>query len=172
MNPSRPAFPFGVRTVPANHDGNRGSRNPFPPQDRWPQFRRTIARRQGTPREWIYCWYYDLYKGRPPQAREGELARTHRYKLYRDGRFIDLLGDSEEMNPLDSSRLTAEQRDIHAQLESVIQHYTRPDGMSVTRRVRRKPNNNDKKTRPSVSRYAQIRPAPNPLRCSPPHHSG
>jgi arylsulfatase A len=87
-----------------------------------PQLRGAI----GEPRQWIYCWYYDLYKGRPPRPREGELARTHRYKLHRDGKFIDVLSDPDESHPLELTALTAEQQMVRANLESVIQRYTRP----------------------------------------------
>jgi arylsulfatase A len=81
---------------------------------------------RGAPREWIYTWYYDLYQERPPSPRNGETARTHRYKLHRDGRFIDVLNDPDESHPIDAAALTAEQRAVRTKLEAVIQQHTRP----------------------------------------------
>jgi arylsulfatase A len=45
-------------------------------------------------RDWYYCWYA------PRGKFVGEFAATADYKLYRDGRFIDLRKDPTESSPL------------------------------------------------------------------------
>lgn len=46
---------------------------------------------KGNPRDWIYCWYSP--RGEPLQ----EFAFNQRYKLHRDGRFLEVSATGEEM---------------------------------------------------------------------------
>jgi arylsulfatase A len=58
----------------------------------------------GRPREWVYCW----------DAREGgaqaalEFVLDQRFKLYRNGKFLDLTLDIEEQQPLDIASLAGD----------------------------------------------------------------
>ncbi len=60
---------------------------------------------QGQPREWIYSWYSPR-QGTDMTVRE--FAFSHRYKLYRSGRFFDLGKDMEEKSPLKITSLEGE----------------------------------------------------------------
>ena len=71
--------------------------------------------KKGNPREWIYCWY-----SRNGGMKGDEYARTQRYKLHRDGRFIDVANDPLEIKPLDTGKLEAAQRKTLAMLQSVL----------------------------------------------------
>lgn len=106
---------FGSAPVPSNLrlDGRS-----FAPQ---------LRGEPGDPRDWVYCWYFR--NGKPVDGSKnhtaGEFARNHRYKLYRNGDFYDVLEDFYERNPLEVSSLQPEQRKIHTKLEVVIQQNTR-----------------------------------------------
>jgi arylsulfatase A len=57
---------------------------------------------KGSPREWIYSWYS------PRQGADRtvkEFAFNHRFKLYRDGSFHDLVKDPGEREPLSVAKL-------------------------------------------------------------------
>ena len=69
----------------------------------------------GNPREWTYCWY-----SRNGGMKGDEYARTQRYKLHRDGRFIDVAADPLEVNPLDTGKLGAATRKTRAMLQKVL----------------------------------------------------
>ena len=71
--------------------------------------------KKGNPREWTYCWY-----SRNGGMKGDEYARTQRYKLHRDGRFIDVANDPLEIKPLDTGKLEAAQRKTLAMLQSVL----------------------------------------------------
>jgi len=82
--------------------------------------------RAGSPREWIYCWYFRNGKPVPPGGfRGGELARNKQYKLYADGRLFHVAGDPLERNPLDQDKLDGEQKKVRDLLRGVIQTHTR-----------------------------------------------
>jgi arylsulfatase A len=73
----------------------------------------------GSPREWIYCWY----------ARNGgatadrEFAMNQRFKLYRDGQLFDLSLDLDEQRPLDPGALSAEATAASNQLQAVLDQF-------------------------------------------------
>ena len=69
----------------------------------------------GSPREWTYCWY-----SRNGGMKGDEYARTQRYKLHRDGRFIDVANDPLEVKPIDTGKLDNAQRKILAMLQKVL----------------------------------------------------
>ena len=70
----------------------------------------------GEPREWIYCWYERNGK----RNKASQHIRNQRFKLYRDGRFYDVLTDPQESNPLDTAALTEEAAAIHHQFKETI----------------------------------------------------
>jgi len=77
-------------------------------------------------RDFIYCWHFR--NGRPVETKPktaGEFARNRRYKLYRDGRFYDVLADFYEERPIDPQRLDRDQRAIRERLRAVIMDHTR-----------------------------------------------
>lgn len=57
---------------------------------------------KGQPREWLYHWYSPRQNN---NLKVTEYAFDHHYKLYRDGRLIDLAADPLEKNPLDLATL-------------------------------------------------------------------
>lgn len=81
--------------------------------------------RHPTPREWSYCWYLrdEEVHPDPTEPNLRVFARTARYKLYRDGRFFDVLNDREELRPLSAADLDPATAAIHAQLLAVIERY-------------------------------------------------
>jgi arylsulfatase A len=58
-----------------------------------------IKGEKGNPRQWIFCHYSPLH-GAEINKHSARFFRDHRYKLYHDGRFYDLLTDNEETNPI------------------------------------------------------------------------
>jgi arylsulfatase A len=74
---------------------------------------------EGSPREWIYCWY----------ARQGgmdpdfEFAMSERFKLYRDGALYDLENDPDEKQPLDGESLSTEAAAARAVLAEALARY-------------------------------------------------
>ena len=82
----------------------------------------------GKPRDYVYCWY-----NRSMKPGEGKVtARNQRYKLYRDGKFYDVLNDVQEKIPLDPTGLSAEQLEIKAALQKVIEHYNQFDPLTAS----------------------------------------
>jgi arylsulfatase A len=80
----------------------------------------------GNPREWIYCWY-----SRGGQADKARVfARNQRYKLFGDGRFLDM-ADGYQPQPLDVTRLTGTAAKDYRLLKSVLDKYedARPEGL-------------------------------------------
>lgn len=78
----------------------------------------------GTPRPWIYCWFYRNGNVREPGG--GEFARTRRYKYDLANGFYDLEADPGEDHPIDLEQLTDEQREVHDALRAVVEGFQRP----------------------------------------------
>ncbi|NLX96114.1 MAG: sulfatase-like hydrolase/transferase [Rhodopirellula sp.] len=57
---------------------------------------------RGIPRDWLYCWYSPRQRA---DRTVREFAWDHRHKLYRDGRFFDLVADPDETSPLNFTQL-------------------------------------------------------------------
>ena len=96
-----------------------------PPPDRvldGQSFLPQLRGEEGDPREWIYSWFSRTGQG------WREFARTHRYKLFKNGRFFDLIQDPEQEEPLESDALDANARSARDLLEGVLDRYkdTRP----------------------------------------------
>ncbi len=86
----------------------------------WPR----IEGKAGNPRNWLFTWYFPRpfaekldHPYRHPEIR---YARDARYKLYGDGRFVDLAGDPREEKP--SPREGAAYRGLEAALEQMPAH--------------------------------------------------
>ena len=75
--------------------------------------------RKGNPREYVYSWF----SGKGDEKDALVFARTHRYKLYRNGGFYDLVADNLEQAPLADTSLTEEQKQVRDQLQKAIDHY-------------------------------------------------
>jgi arylsulfatase A len=86
-----------------------------------------LTGRPGTPREWAYCWF-----SRNGGPRGQQWARNQRYKLYADGRFLDVSADVLEERPLPGESLTAEQRTTRARLQQVLDRFrdARPEAVA------------------------------------------
>ncbi len=73
---------------------------------------------KGNPREWIYMWYN---RGGGKKA-QFEFARTPRYKLFRDGAFLDMT-DGYDPRKLTAGDLTAEQQAVRDLLQGALDKY-------------------------------------------------
>ncbi len=71
---------------------------------------------KGSPREWSYCWY-------APHNQEVkfEFAQDLKYKLYRDGPFVEKISDQEE-KPL-TDNLSAEAKASREKLAKALEQY-------------------------------------------------
>ena len=76
-----------------------------------------------TPRDFVYCWYNR--KATPGKTKI--FARNQRYKLYQTGKFYDISNDLWEKTALAESNLSAEQQEIRASLQDVLDHYKQFD---------------------------------------------
>lgn len=72
----------------------------------------------GQPRAWSYCWY--AKDGGPTGV---EFTRTQRYKLYADGRFLDLDADPLEQKPLSPSQQSTELSQVRADLRAALDQF-------------------------------------------------
>ena len=90
----------------------------------WPQLRGE----KGSPRQWSYCWYAP----RKDQL-QFEFAQDVKFKLYRDGRFVDLQNDPEEKSPLIVADLSGSASVARAKLAEVLEQFrdARPAGMAA-----------------------------------------
>lgn len=73
----------------------------------------------GNPRDWIYCWY-----ARNGGATGKEFARDQRYKLYRSGKFFDVVNDVLEEHPLDVNDLDQNAENVHTLLKLGLDQHT------------------------------------------------
>lgn len=69
---------------------------------------------KGTPRKWIFSHYSPIHS---PGANKhsARFFRDHRYKLYHDGRFYDLVKDIEETQPIPEGKGSPEAEKIRKQ---------------------------------------------------------
>jgi arylsulfatase A-like enzyme len=80
----------------------------------------------GKPREWSFFWH-DPRPGWDKENRTRQIfALDHRFKLYHDGRFFDLVTDAAETTPLPVDRLSVAQRAGRERLEQVIARQLEP----------------------------------------------
>jgi len=70
----------------------------------------------GEPRKWIHIFYHP----RPEKGMSLAFVRTQRYKLYRDGRFYDVLNDVKEESPLGTSGLSRQALDAKTLLSAAL----------------------------------------------------
>jgi arylsulfatase A len=78
----------------------------------WPQ----LQGHAGSPREWSYCWYA------PHSELKFEFAHDVNFKLYRDGKFVEVVSDHEE-RPL-TGKLSAEAAQAKIKLAKVLEQYS------------------------------------------------
>lgn len=74
------------------------------------------------PRKWLYSWYWPNQNAQASATPPTELARTHRYKLYRDGRFLELDGKYGEVT-LDPKQLSADAQAAHQLLSGALDQF-------------------------------------------------
>jgi len=75
---------------------------------------------QGTPRQWLYCWYSPRQRA---DLTVREFAADHHYKLYRDGRFFDLTVDPDETVPHQVAALAGEAAGAAKKLQAVLDQF-------------------------------------------------
>jgi len=75
---------------------------------------------QSTPREWLYAWYWPNQNAKGPEP--VDFARTHRYKLYRDGRLFELDGRYGEQK-LETKSLDADATAARQLLTRALDQY-------------------------------------------------
>jgi arylsulfatase A len=76
-----------------------------------------IRGEKGQARDHTFCWYSRSGNFKKDLA---VFARNKRYKLYRDGRFFDLVNDRLEKSRLDDVALTPDQKEVKAMLQGVL----------------------------------------------------
>lgn len=93
---------------------------PVPAQVDGVSFLPQLKGQPGTPREWLYGWYSPRQK---PVLTVQEFAFDHRFKLYRDGRFFDLVADPLEKEALAVVALTGEPAAAATRLARVLDQF-------------------------------------------------
>jgi arylsulfatase A len=96
---------------------------PVPADTDGQSFLPSLLDQPGPRRDWIYFWHDPRNELGSPFH---EFVRGERYKLYRDGRFFDVLADRRELFPLDRQALEADARAAHAVLAAALDRYA-PD---------------------------------------------
>jgi arylsulfatase A len=90
-------------------------------------FYEQLLGRTGTPRETLYCWY-----ARGDALRNvREFAMTKQYKLYRNGRFFDVVADPDETEPRRIAELGGDAAEAASKLQSVLEQYANARPASV-----------------------------------------
>jgi arylsulfatase A-like enzyme len=87
-----------------------------------------VLGRNGTPREWTFCWF----DPRPGHGKEQythlvRYARTQRYKLYDDGRLFDVPADVLEQRPLGKGEGGAGAARARQELQVVLDRMAKPE---------------------------------------------
>jgi arylsulfatase A len=75
-----------------------------------------LGGKTGEARKWIHIFYHP----RPEKGMSLAFVRTQRYKLYRDGRFYDVLSDVNEESPLGLSGLSRQAMDAYTLLKAAL----------------------------------------------------
>jgi arylsulfatase A len=70
-----------------------------------------IKGEKGSPRKWIFS-HYDPLQSPGINKNSAEFFRNHQYKLYRDGRFFDLIADIEEKESIPKGKGSAEAESV------------------------------------------------------------
>jgi arylsulfatase A len=95
-----------------------GIREPREPLRDGRSFLPQLLGEPGQPRPWIYSWY--SRNGGPHAV---ELARNHRFKLYRGGGLFDVVADPKETRPLTGASLSTEARQARELLQAALDQY-------------------------------------------------
>lgn len=72
----------------------------------------------GNPRDWIYGWY-----ARDGKSNAREWVRNHNYKLYRSGDLFNVKDDLFEEHPIDSTRLSSQEQEIHKEFMQTLDYF-------------------------------------------------
>ena len=76
----------------------------------------------GTPREWAFVYYTPNQVGKAgTESKNAYWARTHRWKLYHDGRLYDMNKDVRELDPYLPSSDNAEAKTARTHLEAAFE---------------------------------------------------
>jgi len=86
-------------------------------------FAAQLCGKKGTPREWVFSHYWK--NGRSPDGTT-DSARNHRYRLYSDGRFYDVVTDVLEESPIKQG--SPEQNKVREKLKKAIETIRHNEG--------------------------------------------
>lgn len=75
-----------------------------------------VLGKRGNPKPYVYMYYKPLWG----KFTNGVFARNRAYKLYGDGRFINVEKDVLELQPLKTEGLTAQEKAVYKQLQAVL----------------------------------------------------
>ncbi|MCC9606102.1 sulfatase-like hydrolase/transferase [Blastopirellula sp. JC732] len=79
-------------------------------------FQPQLLGKPGTPREWFYCYY----NPRPEKTKPVRFVRDQRWKLYDDGRLIDVANDVLEKHPIADLDATPGAKEAHVKLAAAL----------------------------------------------------
>ncbi len=88
---------------------------------------------RGTPREWLYCWYSPRQRA---DLTVREFAADHHYKLYRDGRFFDLVADPDETTPQSVAQPAGKAAEGAKKLQAVLDRFRNARPVELDRQFR------------------------------------
>lgn len=77
-----------------------------------------LTGKEGKKRDWLYCYYTATKTGQVDIAKK--YAQDKVWKLYSTGQFYNIVNDPTEKKPVDVSTLSAEIKQRHAMLKTVI----------------------------------------------------
>ena len=75
----------------------------------------------GTPREWLFSYYWPKPIQQPDAFRDRRFAWTRQYKLYSDGRLFRVADDPQETDPIEIGEGGAEARAARKKLRNALQ---------------------------------------------------
>ena len=93
-----------------------GGTHPYASQADGRSFFAQLTGEPSHPRDWIYCFNHPRTGSGKPQR----FVRDQRWKLYGDGRLIDVTHDPEETSPLDATTANDEARAARTKLKSAL----------------------------------------------------
>ena len=98
---------------------------------------------KGNPRDWVFCWYER--DGIRPNVKR--YARTHKYKLYKSGKFYNIPADELEKNDLHPETIDPQAKEVRAKLQAVIDKIYREEKDFPYKNELKGVNDRERKTR-------------------------
>lgn len=117
---------------------------------------------KGTPREWLYSWY-NPSGGAKAQA---EFAHDAQFKLYADGKFLNVAKDDLEKAPLADDALDASAKAAKAKLQAAMKQFEGPRPEQFVKQGKAfggeagEDSNGNKTARKGLAKKPAVAPAP------------